>query len=215
MRLSVAFTLSNFIPRNIKSITGHLFTQAITFGDNKMSSSSSSNLPAIILALVAIIILGGFYYMDRSSGSITNVAAITETADTEGMIASKKKYEADKSAFSHSGYSGSMDDYLAKTADGNEPAEDVKAHSGYSGSSSDYAKKHGGNEVAQITHNAGEHSGFSGSMKDYAAGKFDTHSTTSSKPAKKTMSKSSSSSSNSGSHSGYTGSVDDYMSKYK
>lgn len=177
-------------------------------------SSSSSNTPAIILAIVAIIILGGFYYLDRSSSGSTDIAAITDTADTEAMIASKKKYEADKSAFSHSGFSGSMDEYLEKTRTGDEPTPDVKAHSGYSGSGSDYMKKHGGNEVAQIKHNASDHSGFSGSMKDYAAGKFDTRSASSAKPAKKPMSKSSSASS-SGSHSGFGGSVDDYLNKYK
>ena len=143
-------------------------------------SSSSSNTPAIILAVVAVIILGGFYYLDRTSSGTTDIASITETADTEGMIASKKKYEANKSAFSHSGFSGSMDEYLEKTSHGDEPKPDVKAHSGYSGSGGDYMEKHGDNEVTQIKHNASEHAGFSGSMKDYAAGKFDTRSSSSS-----------------------------------
>ena len=74
-------------------------------------SSSNSNLPAIILVVITILILGGFYYLDRSS-TTTDIAAITDTADTQGMIDSKKKYEADKSAYSHAGFSGSAEDYL-------------------------------------------------------------------------------------------------------
>lgn len=181
-----------------------------------MSSSSSSNLPAIIVVVVAIIILGGFYYLDRSSGASEDVSAITETADTEGMIASKKKYEADKSVFSHAGFSGSMDDYLAKSQGSNKPTPDVKEHSGYSGSGNEYMQEHGENEVAHILDNATHHAGFSGSMKDYAAGNFDTRTSSSAKPASSSTAKaSSSSSSNTNSHSGYGGSVDDYLNKYK
>jgi hypothetical protein len=174
-------------------------------------SSSNSNLPTIILVVLVIIILGGFYYLDRSS-STTDIAAITETADTEGMIASKKKYEAHKSAFSHSGFSGSMKDYIAHTEGGMKTPKVVKEHTGYSGSGKEYIQKHKGEEIKKIINNAADHAGFSGSMKDYAAGKFDTRSSTtssSSKPANK------SSGSNTSSHKGYGGSVEDYLNKYK
>lgn len=178
-------------------------------------SSSDSNLPMMILVVLAIVILGGFYYLDRSS-STPDIAAITDTADTEGMIASKKKFEAHKSAFDHSGFSGSMDEYLAKPEGGKELSSDVKEHSGYSGSGSDYVSKHSEEEVSNIMHNATEHAGFSGSMKDYAAGNYDTRNSSShSKPKMKTSSKPAASSSSSSSHSGYGGTVDDYLDKYK
>ena len=178
-------------------------------------SSSNSNLPIIILVVIAVLILGGFYYLDRSSTS-PDIASITDTADTEGMIASKKKYEADKSAFSHTGFSGSIQDYFAHVEGGMDTPADVKQHTGYSGSGSDYIKEHNEKEIAVIKQNATHHAGFSGSMKDYAAGNYDTRSKSSAKPAAASSSaKNSSSSSNTSSHSGYGGSVDDYLNKYK
>jgi len=177
-------------------------------------SSSNSNLPTIVLVVLAIIILGGFYYLDRSS-STTDLSAVTETADTEGMIASKKKYEAKKSAFSHTGFSGSMQDYLAHTEGGMEIPADIKAHTSYSGSGSDYIKTYNEKEIAQIKKNVGDHAGFSGSMKDYAAGKFETRSSSSSKSASKHSAKKSSSNNSTSSHSGFDGGANDYLNKYK
>ena len=181
-------------------------------------SSSSSNLPTIILVGLAVIILGGFYYLDRSSSS-PDIAAITETADTEAMATSKEKYEADKSAYAHAGFSGSMKDYIAHTEGGMEAPKDVKQHSGYSGSGDDYAQKYKDEEIGAIVKNVDDHAGFSGSMKDYMAGKYSTRSSSkttasASKPASSKPSPSSSSS-NTGSHGGYTGSVNDYLNKYK
>ena len=177
-------------------------------------SSSNSNLPIIILVVIAVLILGGFYYLDRSSTS-PDIASITDTADTEGMIESKKKYEAHKSAFSHTGFSGSIKDYFAHVEGGMDAPADVKEHTGYAGSGSDYIKEHNEKEVAVIKQNATHHAGFSGSMKDYAAGNYDTRSKPSAKSAASSPAKKSSASSNTSSHSGYGGSVDDYLNKYK
>jgi hypothetical protein len=184
-------------------------------------SSSNSNLPVILLVVIAILALGGFYYADRSSSTI-DIAAITDTADTESMVKSKKKYDADKSVFSHAGYTGSSEDYLSRFSDGApKPPKDVKQHSGYSGSADEYVSKHSSDEIAMLESNANHHSGFSGSMKDYAAGKFSTRSpSSSSSPSKasaapKTAPKSTSNNSNANSHSGYKGSVNDYLDKYK
>ena len=134
-------------------------------------SSSNSNLPVIILVVIAILVLGGFYYADRSS-TITDIAAITDNADTESMVKSKQKYEADKSAYSHSGFSGSVEDYLNYTKNGMKPSASVMQHSGYSGSANEYVSKHSSDDIAMLETNAKNHAGFSGSMKDYAAGKF-------------------------------------------
>ena len=60
---------------------------------------SKSNLPAIILAVVILAILVAFYIADRSSG--TNMA--------------ESKHEAKSTHHSsgpHSGFSGSLEDYL-------------------------------------------------------------------------------------------------------
>jgi len=181
-------------------------------------SSSNSNLPVILLVVIAILALGGFYYADRTS-STTDIAAITDSVDTERMVTSKKKYEADKSAFSHSGYNGSVEDYLSKFSDGGaKPAKSVKQHSGYSGSADEYVAKHSSDEIAMLQSNANNHSGFSGSMKDYAAGKYSSHSAPSTSKlsqaaAAKTTAKSTDS--KTGSHSGYEGPVNDYLDKYK
>ena len=178
-------------------------------------SSSNSNLPVIILVVIAILVLGGFYYADRSA-STTDIAAITDNADTESMIKSKKKYEAHKSAFSHSGYTGSVESYLDKFNDGApKPPKEVKQHSGYSGSADEYVAKHSGDEVAMLEENASKHSGFSGSMKDYAAGKFNTRTAPKASKAAAPKTASKSSSSNAESDSGYTGSVDDYLDRHK
>ncbi len=180
-------------------------------------SSSNSTLPVIILVVIAVLVLGGFYYADRSSSG-TDVASITDTADTEGMIQSKKEYEAHKSAFSHSGFSGSMSDYLAHVKGGNKPSKDVQDHSGYSGSGKEYMEKHKHEEISKQMSNAHDHQGFSGSMKDYAAGKFDKRPAAASKShheeKKSAPAKSSSSSGSAESHSGYSGSVDRYLDKY-
>ena len=182
-------------------------------------SSSNSNLPVIILVVIAILALGGFYYADRSSSG-TDVASITDTADTEGMIKSKKTYEAHKSAFSHSGFSGSMSDYLAHVKSGNKPSKDVQDHAGYSGSGKEYMEKHKHEEISKQMSNANDHQGFSGSMKDYAAGKFDKRAKVSSSSndhhseKKSSSSKPKKSSHSTESHSGYSGSVDSYLDKY-
>ncbi len=184
-------------------------------------SSSNSNLPVIILVVIAILALGGFYYADRSSSG-TDVASITDTADTEGMIKSKKDYEAHKSAFSHAGFSGSMDDYLKHVKSGNKPSKSVQEHSGYSGSGDDYIEKHQHEETSAQMSNANHHQGFSGSMKDYAAGKFDkrpaassnTHHEEKKDSAGKKSSSAKSSNTSTKSHSGYSGSVDSYLDKY-
>lgn len=181
-------------------------------------SSSNSNLPVIILVVIAILVLGGFYYADRSAAPTTDIAAITDSADPESMAKSKKKYEAHKSAFSHSGYNGSVESYLSKFSDGApEPAKDVKQHSGYSGSADAYVSEHSGDEVKMLQENANNHSGFSGSMKDYNSGKFDTRNTPKPKASKSSEKAAApkSSSSNTGTHSGYDGSVNDYLNKYK
>lgn len=137
-------------------------------------SSSNSNLPAIILVVIAILILGGFYYLDRSSSS-TDISAITDTADTDGMIESKKKYEAHKSAFAHSGFSGSIKDYLAHVKSSTAmSSKDLKDYSSYSGKN--YVEQHNEKEVSAAKANTSNHMGFSGSMKDYAAGDYKKHS---------------------------------------
>ncbi len=175
-------------------------------------SSSNSNLPVIILVVIAILALGGFYYADRSSAT-TDIAAITDSPDTESMISSKQKYQTDKSVYSHSGFNGSVKDYLDQTGNGMSPSEDVKNHSGYSGSGDDYVSEHSSNDVAMMESNASNHSGFSGSIKDYAKGEFDARSApVSSKSSQKAATKSSSSAK---SHSGHDGSVEDYLNKYK
>lgn len=180
-------------------------------------SSSNSNLPVIILVVLAILVLGGFYYADRSSSG-TDMASITHTADTEGMIRSKKKYEAHKSAFDHTGFSGSMSEYIEYSKSGKKPSKDVQEHSGYSGSGKDYIEKHQHEENAQLVSNAHDHAGFSGSMKDYAAGKFDKRASASSSShhemKKSSPAKSSKASDSTESHKGYTGSVDSYLDKY-
>ncbi len=179
-------------------------------------SSSNSNLPVIILVVIAILTLGGFYYADRTSGPSTDIAAITDSADPESMDKSKKKYQADKSAYSHAGFSGSVEDYLSHTDNGMAPTEDVKKHSGYSGSADEYMSEHSSADVAMLETNASNHAGFSGSMKDYAKGKFDTRDTSSSKPSQSSKApKAASKSSSANSHSGYDGSVNDYLNKYK
>jgi len=180
-------------------------------------SSSNSNLPVIILVVIAILALGGFYYADRSSSPTPDMAAITDSADPESMAKSKQKYQANKSAYSHSGFNGSAEDYLNHINGGMKPAEDVKKHSGYSGNANEYLSKHSSDDVAMLESNAENHSGFSGSMKDYAKGKFDTRSAPSStKPSQSSKATpKSSNGNNTSSHTGHTGSVDDYLNKYK
>lgn len=172
-------------------------------------SSSSSTLPATILVVVAIILLGIFYYLDRSADN-SDLSAITETADTDSMIAKKKKYEANKSAFSHSGFDGSMQDYLGYVESGMKPDAEVVTHTGFSGTGSDYAQQHRDKEITQIIKNVGDHHGFSGSMKDYAAGKFSSGHT--SKPADGTKHKVANNAGDDkpANHGGFSGSMKDY-----
>ncbi len=170
-------------------------------------SSSNSNLPAIILVVAGIIALGAFYYADRSSSSTTDIAAMTDHADVESMAKSREKYEANKSAFSHSGFSGTAQEYLSRFSGGvKAPAKDIQAHSGYSGAASDYVEKYASDELKQLEENVKDNSGFSGSMKDYAAGNYDKRSA----PSKMSSSAESSSSKDTQSHSGYSGSMEDY-----
>ncbi len=172
-------------------------------------SSSSSTLPATILVVVAIILLGIFYYLDRSADN-SDLSAITETADTDSMIAKKKKYEANKSAFSHSGFDGSMQDYLGYVESGMKPDADVVSHTGFSGTGSDYAQQHRDKEITQIIKNVGDHHGFSGSMNDYAAGKFGSGYTGKSADGTKYKVANNAGDDKAANHGGFSGSMKDY-----
>lgn len=127
-------------------------------------SSSNSNLPAIILVAAAILVLGGFYYADRSSQD-GDTAVINQTADTQGMIDARDKYNKHRAVFSHQNFSGSMQDYLAKIDADNAPDKDSKAHFSYSGR--DYVQKHQQKESSHQMANASQHQGFSGSVDSY------------------------------------------------
>ena len=127
-------------------------------------SGSNSKLPAIILVIAAIFVLGGFYYADRSSQDV-DMAAITETANTHGMIDARDKYNRHRTVFSHRSFSGSMDDYLAKIDADKAAGKDSKIHSGYSGK--DYAQKHRQKESSHQIANSSQHQGFSGSVDSY------------------------------------------------
>ena len=63
-------------------------------------SASNSNLPAIILAVAVLAMLVAFYIADRSSGP------------SMAKSASDKKESNYHSSGPHSGYSGSLEDYL-------------------------------------------------------------------------------------------------------
>ena len=98
-------------------------------------SSSTSNLPTIIVALVLAIILIGFFIADRTSSVTTDVSSITHSAGTDKKISAKAKYERSKSVFEHSGFSGSMEDYLNHSDEDHHNSADAKVveeHSGYS-----------------------------------------------------------------------------------
>ena len=172
-------------------------------------STSTSNLPAIILAVVVVALLVVFYMADRSSSP--SVTSVHHTADTDKMIASKKKYEAHKSAFAHSGFSGSLKDYL-KHAKGapSKQAQTVKEHTGYSGSGDEYVKKHAAKEASTLKANANDHSGFSGSLKQYLSGNYDTKQVSENKHKEtKTASKK-----HETPKAAYSGSVDKYLKKF-
>ena len=67
-------------------------------------SNSTSNLPAIILGVVVVAILVAFTIADRTSG--TDSASAKHSASGQG-----DKHE---SSGPHSGFSGSLKDYLDK-----------------------------------------------------------------------------------------------------
>lgn len=174
-------------------------------------STSSSNLPAIILAVIVVAILVAFYIADRSFS--TDTTSIAHSANTSDMISAKEKYETQKSVYSHSGYSGSLEDYIHHSKKSSKEDPSVKEHSGYSGSGKDYVEHHQAQEDALLQANADHHRGFSGSLKDYISGDYKAHA------AKKHHAKSSpsatkSSHSNTSSTTGYSGSVDKYLKKF-
>ena len=171
-------------------------------------STSSSNLPAIILGVIVVAILVTFYIADRSAG--TDTTSIAHSANTSDMISAKEKYEAQKSVYSHSGYSGSLENYLHHSKSSNKEDPSVKEHSGYSGSGKDYVAHHQAKEDASQQANADHHRGFSGSLKDYVSGDYEAHT------AKKHHAKSSHSATTNSSTptTGYSGSVDRYLKKF-
>lgn len=171
-------------------------------------STSTSNLPAIILAVVVIALLVVFYIADRSSSP--SVAGITHQADVNKMVSSKQKYEAHRSAFDHTGYSGSLKDYLKHTKGGHAKVDQVvQEHTGYAGSGKEYVQKHAAEHSATLQANAEQHAGFSGSLKEYISGNYKHRSTSKAKQKSDGAAKSSASTSTS-----YSGSVDKYLKKY-
>lgn len=178
-------------------------------------STSTSNLPAIILAVVIVALLVVFYIADR--GSSSDISNVSHSANTDKMIASKQKYEAHKSAFDHSGYSGSLKGYL-KHAEGApaKVAKTVQEHSGYSGSGEEYVQKHSSEETAALQANASDHSGFSGSLKQYLGGNYEHRQASKEKHHASSSEKESSSASkkHAAPSKGYSGSVDKYLKKY-
>ncbi len=65
-------------------------------------SNSTSNLPAIILAVVILAMLVAFYIADRSSR--TDMAGSAHSTSAQG--------DTRESSGPHSGYSGSLKEYL-------------------------------------------------------------------------------------------------------
>lgn len=176
-------------------------------------STSTSNLPAIILAVVVIALLAVFYWADRSSSP--DMSDITHHADTDKMVSSKQKYEAHKSVFDHSGYSGSLKDYLHHTKNASSAADpSVKEHTGYSGSGKDYVQKHSAENAAKLQANANEHAGFSGSLKTYLSGNYEHRSAGKKKQHASSSNKSSKSAGEHSATTSYSGSVDKYLKKY-
>ena len=174
-------------------------------------STSSSNLPAIILAVIVVAILVAFYIADRSSG--TGTSSIAHSANTSDMISAKEKYETQKSVYSHSGYSGSLEEYLHHSKMSTKEDPSVKEHSGYSGSGKDYVEHHQAKEDALQQANADHHRGFSGSLKEYISGDYKAHAAEK-HHAKSAPAKTTSSQSNTSTTTGYSGSVDKYLKKF-
>ena len=176
-------------------------------------SSSTSTLPTIIVALVLAIILIGFYIADRASNATADVSSITHSAGTDKKISAKAKYDRSKSVFEHSGFSGSMEDYLEQSEAGYQNSTDTKVieeHTGYSGSGKDYAEHYEEETDKKLKANAVSHSGYSGPLDDYMAGNYDkrakkqSHEHPGGGAAKKSGS----------GNKGYTGSMGEYMKKY-
>ena len=176
-------------------------------------SSSTSKLPTIIVALVLAIILIGFYIADRTSDAVTDVSSITHSAGTDKKISAKAKYDRSKSVFEHSGFSGSMEDYLKHSEEDHHntaAAKVVDEHTGYSGSGKDYVERYEEETEKELEGNAAEHAGYSGPLDDYLAGNYD-------KREKKHSSEhpgDSATQSDESSNKGYTGSMGEYMRKY-
>ena len=176
-------------------------------------SSSTSKLPTIIVALVLAIILIGFYIADRTSDAITDVSSITHSAGTDKKISAKAKYDRSKSVFEHSGFSGSMEDYLKQSEEGYQNSAEAKVvdeHTGYSGSGKDYVEHYEEETERELEGNAADHAGYSGPLDDYLAGNYD-------KRKKKHSSEHPGEGAPQGSGSsdkGYTGSMGEYMKKF-
>jgi hypothetical protein len=170
-------------------------------------------MPSIIVAVVVIIMMAAFYFVDRS-GNTSDSAPATQSASTGQAAMSPKsspkaKYQAEKSVFSHSGFSGSIDEYLDKAESGFDKGDASKQdHSGYAGPAKDYLKKYQGTAGS-----SDDHVGFSGSVDDYLKGNYDKTSNNASKSSKPMQKKATSASVNNEYH-GYTGSVDDYLKKH-
>lgn len=172
-------------------------------------SNSTSTLPATILAVVVLAILVVFYIADRNSSS--SVAEITHHADVNKMVSSKQKYETHRSVFDHTGYSGSLKDYLQHSKGGeSEDSRVVKEHVSYAGSGKEYVQKHNAEHSAQLQANAEEHAGYSGSLKEYLSGNYSNRSTA----GQQQQAAKSSAKSNASSSTSYSGSVDKYLKKY-
>ena len=176
-------------------------------------SSSTSNLPTIIVALVLAIILIGFFIADRTSSVTTDVSSITHSAGTDKKISAKAKYERSKSVFEHSGFSGSMEDYLNHSDEDHHNSADAKVveeHSGYSGSGDEYEEHFEKVAEKELQGNAANHAGYSGSLDDYLAGNYDK------RGSKDTPEHPRDGATQDGgsSDNGYTGSMGGYMKKY-
>lgn len=177
-------------------------------------SSSTSNLPTIIVAVVIVVILIGFFIADRSSGGGADISSITHSAGTDKKISAKADYDRSKSVFDHSGYSGSMKDYLKQSDEGFVNSADAKVvdeHTGYSGSGEDYVEHFDEVTDKELKHNAAEHTSYSGPLDDYLAGNYDQHQGQKDSPEHP---RDGATQDGGGSNKGYTGSMGAYMKKY-
>ncbi|MEM8845052.1 MAG: hypothetical protein AAGB35_08415 [Pseudomonadota bacterium] len=177
-------------------------------------SSSTSNLPAIILAAAVAVILIGFYIADRSSGDAMDISSITHDAGTDKKIKSKEQFDRSKSVFNHSGYSGSMEEYLKKVDEGfakGAEAELVDQHTGYTGSGDDYVEHFETVAEKELRANAAAHTAYSGGIDDYLAGNYEKSSDENYSPEHP---RDGATQDGGDSNDGYTGSVDEYLKKY-